>query len=121
MAILRVADTLRTENLKNHTPFHSTYLYSPYMGVPRPGKNVMAQSIPSVPIPPQAFVILFWKSCKCPTLGPDGSYNNPTVGFKTVCKCLTSGPATPEFHFPVYKAAYRYYRKLMLHGINANR
>ena len=25
---------LRTENLKNHTIFRGTYLYSPYMGVP---------------------------------------------------------------------------------------
>ena len=25
---------LRTENLKNHTLFHGTYLYCPYMGVP---------------------------------------------------------------------------------------
>ena len=32
--------------------------------------GLMAQSIPSVPIPPPAFVILFWKSCKCPTVGP---------------------------------------------------
>ena len=28
---------LRTENLKNHTLFRGTYLYSPYMGVPPPG------------------------------------------------------------------------------------
>ena len=28
---------------------------------------LMAQSIPSVPIP-WSFVILFWKSCKCPTV-----------------------------------------------------
>ena len=28
---------LRTENLKNHTLFRGTYLYSPYMGVPSPG------------------------------------------------------------------------------------
>ena len=62
-----------------------------------------------VPIPPRAFVILFWKSCKCPTLSPDGSYNNPTLGFKTVCKCPASGPSIPKFHFPVYKAAYPYY------------
>ena len=27
---------LRTENLKNHTLFRGTYLYSPYMGVPPP-------------------------------------------------------------------------------------
>ena len=27
---------LRTENLKNHTLFCGTYLYSPYMGVPLP-------------------------------------------------------------------------------------
>ena len=26
----------RTENLKNHTLFRGTYLYSPYMGVPPP-------------------------------------------------------------------------------------
>ena len=28
--------SLRTENLKNHTPSRGTYLYSPYMGVPPP-------------------------------------------------------------------------------------
>ena len=28
---------LRTENLKNHTLFRGTYLYSPYMGVPPSG------------------------------------------------------------------------------------
>ena len=28
---------LRTENLKNHTLSHGTYLYSTYMGVPSPG------------------------------------------------------------------------------------
>ena len=31
----------------------------------------MTQSIPSAPIPPgifREFVILFWKSCKCPTV-----------------------------------------------------
>ena len=60
------------------------------------------EPIPIVPIPPRAFVILFWKCCKCPTLGPGSSYNNPTVRFKTACKCLTSGPATPKFDFPVY-------------------
>ena len=27
---------LRTQNLKNHTLFRGTYLYSPYMGVPSP-------------------------------------------------------------------------------------
>ena len=27
---------LRTANLKNHTLFRGTYLYSPYMGVPPP-------------------------------------------------------------------------------------
>ena len=31
---------LRTENLKNHTLFHGTYLYSPYMGVPPPPGGV---------------------------------------------------------------------------------
>ena len=30
---------LRTENLKNHTLFRGMYLYSPYMGVPTPGKG----------------------------------------------------------------------------------
>ena len=29
---------LRAENLKNHTLFRGTYLYSPYMGVPPQGK-----------------------------------------------------------------------------------
>ena len=31
---------LRTENLKNHTLFRGTYLYSPYMRVPPPGKPI---------------------------------------------------------------------------------
>ena len=31
---------LKTENLKNHTLFRGTYLYSPYMGVPpAPGEK----------------------------------------------------------------------------------
>ena len=60
------------------------------------------EPIPIVPIPPRGFVILFWKCCKCPTLGPGSSYKNPTMGFKTVCKCLTPGSTTPKFHFPVY-------------------
>ena len=30
---------LRADNLKNHTLFRSTYLYSPYMGVPPLVKN----------------------------------------------------------------------------------
>ena len=57
------------------------------------------EPISIAPIPPWAFVILFWK---CPTLRPGGLYKNATVGFKTVCKCLTLGSATPKFHFPVY-------------------
>ena len=60
------------------------------------------EPIPIAPIPPRAFVILFWKCCKCPTLGLGSSYKNPTMGFKTVCKCLTPGSTTPKFHFPVY-------------------
>ena len=32
---------LRTENLKNHTLFRGTYLYSPYMGVPPPPGGVV--------------------------------------------------------------------------------
>ena len=31
----------------------------------------------------------FWKSCFCPTVGPGGSYKNPTVGLKIVRKCPT--------------------------------
>ena len=30
---------LRIENLKNHTLSGGTYLYSPYMGVPPPGRD----------------------------------------------------------------------------------
>ena len=60
--------------------------------------SVMAQSIPSMPIllPLSgicwAFVFFFGlKSSKWPTLGPGGSYKNPTAGLKKVCKCPTPG------------------------------
>ena len=55
---------------------------------------IMAQSIPSVPIPPcisRAFVILFWKSCKCPTVGLGVHTKTPRWGFKIGCKCPTPG------------------------------
>ena len=40
------------------------------------------------PLPPGVYcpnvfyfvLFCFWKSCKCPTLGPGGSFTNPTVG-----------------------------------------
>ena len=48
----------------------------------------MAQSIPSMPIPPppppqgicRVFVILFWKSCKCPTMGVKNGVQMPHPG-----------------------------------------
>ena len=38
----------------------------------------------------RAFVI-FWKSCKCPKVGPRDLYKNPMVGLWKVCKCPTPG------------------------------
>ena len=60
---------------------------------------IMAQSIPSVPILPLprppgicgAFVILFWKSCKC-----------PTVGLKNIVQ-IPHPWTTPKLYFPVNK------------------
>lgn len=34
--------------------------------------------------PPRAFIILVWKSCKWPTVGPGGSNKNPRWGLKSV-------------------------------------
>ena len=44
----------------------------------------MAQSIPSVPIPPSNCwaVVFFLNCCKRPTLGPNGSRKNPTLRLK---------------------------------------
>ena len=41
----------------------------------------------------------FWKSCKCPTVGPGGSYKNPMVGWKSVQ--LHHPGRTLKLHFPV--------------------
>ena len=57
---------------------------------------LMAQPIPSVTIPSpgifREFVTFLWKSCKCPKMGPDGSYKNPTVGLTAttsfICKTM---------------------------------
>ena len=66
--------------------------------------RVMAQSIPSVPIPfpptPPGicltFVILFWKSCKCSMVGPKSRVQMPYRG------------TTPKLHFPVKKLQIPY-------------
>ena len=47
----------------------------------------MAQSIPSAPIPHlkgicRAFLILFWKTCKDPTVGPNIHTKTPRWGLK---------------------------------------
>ena len=34
---------------------------------------------------------LFWKSCKCPTVGPGLHTENPQLGFKLGCMCPTPG------------------------------
>ena len=57
---------------------------------------LMAQPIPSMPIPLPlgiclAFVILFWKSCKCPTVGPGIHTKIPRWGLKLGYKCPTPG------------------------------
>ena len=49
----------------------------------------MAQSVPGVPILLQAFIILFWKSCKCPTVGPGVHTKTLRWGYNIGCKCPT--------------------------------
>ena len=56
---------------------------------------LMAQSIPSVPIP-WTFVILFWKSCKCPSVGLKNRVQIPHPG------------TTPKLCFPVNKLQLSY-------------
>ena len=34
----------------------------------------------------------------CPTVGPEGSYQNPTVRFQKACKCPTPAGTTPQIH-----------------------
>ena len=53
--------------------------------------NGSVNSKRALPPPPRTFVILFWKSCKCPTLGPGVYTKTPRWGFKIGCKCLTPG------------------------------
>ena len=63
----------------------------------------MTQSIPSAPIPPgicRAFVILFWKSCKC-----------PTVELKNRVQMSHPG-TTPKLYFPVNKLQITYLREI---------
>ena len=51
----------------------------------------MALSIPSVPfIPPWVFVILFWKSCKCLTVGP--GIQTKTSRVWSLKKCANAPP-----------------------------
>ena len=40
---------------------------------------------------PSGICDCFWKSCKCPTVGPGGSSKNPTVEHKKVGKYPTQG------------------------------
>ena len=75
----------------------------------------MAQSIPRVPIPPPlhwgggGFVILFWKSCKCPMVGPGGSNKDSMVGLNISVQ-MPHPTTTPQLHFPVNKLQLPYSR-----------
>ena len=56
----------------------------------------------------RAFVILFWKSCKCPSAcGARCSYNNPMVGLKKMVPMPHPG-TTPKLYFPVNKLQIPY-------------
>ena len=72
---------------------------------------LMAQTIRTKHTHPhQAFVILFWKSCKCPMVGLSDSYKKTMVG----CKHRVQMPhprTTPKLHFPVNKLQTPYLLK----------
>ena len=91
------------------------------------GKRNLANIQPSLPSAwsiskrarpplPLAFVF-FWggKSCKSPTVGPDGSSKNPTVEHKKSGQIPYPGP-TLTLHFPLNKLQMPYlvYRKSVI-------
>ena len=57
--------------------------------------------------PPWAFVILFWKSCKCPTVGQGLHTKTHTVGLENRVQMSHPG-TTPKLYFPVNKLQIPY-------------
>ena len=80
--------------------------------------NVMAQSIPSIPIPPpphplgicKAFIIfLVGGKLQMPQGVLGGSYKNPTVGLKKVRMQVPHLGTTTTLHFPVNELQMPYF------------
>ena len=75
---------------------------------------IMAQSIPSVPIPPPPpgichFVV---EKPQCPTVGRLVYAKTPWWGFKKVCKCPNLLKTTPKLHFPVSELQVPYLQEI---------
>ena len=73
--------------------------------------KILAQSIPSMPIPAtpspapgicRVFVILFWRSCKCPTMGLKNEVQLPHPG------------TTPKLYFQQISCNFHIYGKSVI-------
>ena len=81
---------------------------------------LMAQSTPSVPITLpsicRAFVILFWESYKCPTVGPGIHTKTPRWDLKIGCKCPAPGQH-PNCIFQSTRRCGKVYLGVVLLGV----